>query len=29
MDEVQKVGDAILQIARMMVDSPDEVKGEY
>jgi predicted RNA-binding protein YlqC (UPF0109 family) len=29
MDEVQKVADAILQIARMMVDSPEEVKVEY
>ena len=29
MDEVQKVGDAILQIARMMVDNPEDVKVEY
>jgi uncharacterized protein len=29
MDEKQKVADALLDIARMMVDSPDEVKVEY
>jgi predicted RNA-binding protein YlqC (UPF0109 family) len=29
MDEVQKVADAILQIARMMVDNPEDVKVEY
>jgi hypothetical protein len=29
MDEQQKVADALLEIARMMVDSPEEVIVEY